>query len=237
MARSIIATYNLRDLSRTNLLGFFKEFVKLQEYINAECTEIVEWFEDIPKYLKEYIAAMSLYTDRQEKAIQVNLNEISTLYRSLRFTLMGAEGSTDKAVAKGASTVLSLMTKYGAFAAQTSNQKKIGFFEYFKASVEKLSKPVQTSIFPDDRYTRFCQTLEDITEQRKTNNNTLSKVDRGNVERIALQLITAYVDLKTITDKIVIKKGETYVGADFIKNWNQVIAKSKSKIAAKKKEE
>ncbi len=237
MARTTIAAYNLRNLSRTNLLGFFKEFVKLETYIGNECKEIQEWFDDIPKYLEEYTKAMAIYTERQEKAIQLNLNEISAIYRSLNFTLKGAEGSTDPAVAKAASAVLSLMAKYGAFNAQTSNQKKIGYFEHFKSSVDKLGKTVLKSIFGDDRYAKFCQMLEDITEQRKANNDTLSKVDRGHVERISLQLITAYVDLKTITDKIILKKGEAYVGADFIKNWNQVIAKSKVKAAAKKTEE
>ena len=233
MARNSITAYNLRTLSRTNLLGFFKEFVKLESYINADCAEIKEWFADIPSHLEDYSKAMAVFIEKQEKAILINLNEIVAIYRSLNFTIKGAAGSTDATVAKAANTILNLLDKYGTLASQTSQQKKIGFFEYFKTAVDKQSKAVQKAIFGDDRYAKFCQNLADITEQRKANNENIAKIERGTVERISEKLITAYVDLKTITDKIILKKGEAYVGADFVKNWNQVIAKSKIKTAKK----
>ena len=233
MGRNSISAYNLRLLSRTNLLGFFKEFVKLETFINADCTEIQEWFADIPPYLDKYSKAMAVFVEKQEKAIQINLNGISALYHSLNFTLRGAAGYSDPAVSKAANAILSLLTKYGQLSSQTSLQKKIGFFEYFKTAVEKQPKAFQKAIFGDDRYARFCQSLADITELRKSNNQNIARLEPGTVERISEKLITAYVDLKTITDKIVLKKGEAYVGAEFIKNWNLVIAKSKIKASKK----
>jgi len=237
MARTAITAYNLRALSRTNLLGFFKEFVKLESFIGAECTEIKEWFADIPPHLEEYSKAMIVYVEKQEKAILINLNGIASVYHSLNFTLKGAEGSTDTTVSKAASEILQLVSKYGQYSAQTSQQKKIGFFEHFKSAVEKQPKAIQKAIFGDARYSQFCTSLAAITEQRKANNENIAKIETGTVQRIATKLVNAYVDLKTITDKIILKKGEAYVGADFIKNWNQVIAKSKVKAAAKKTDE